>query len=146
MFLLSSLYSLAQHEGRILKAGAFELIAVPAKKELSEAFNMIGELPVFPGEEKGLFSFLKQNLIYPKSAIKDEVQGRVRIQFKVDTTGKAIEEKIIQGVRLDLDTICLAAVRKMPLWKPGKINQQPVEVQFILPVNFVLVEEKRKKK
>ncbi len=94
--------------------------------------------PEFPGGPDSLQSFLKSNLRYPDSAKYNRIQGRVYIGFLVDKKGKIKEEKVLNGVNELLDNEALRVVKMMPQWKPGTAGGSPTNVQYILPVDFIV--------
>lgn len=94
--------------------------------------------PEFPGGPDSLQSFLKGNLRYPDSAKYNRIQGRVYIGFLVDKKGKIKEEKILNGVNELLDNEALRVVRMMPQWTPGTAGGSPTNVQYILPIDFII--------
>jgi TonB family protein len=134
-------YSFGQTQTKEIKVGGFELQASTVDPELNALFISVGELPVFPGGVDSLFAFAKRNLYYPETAIRDSLQGRVMLQFSVDTSGKVIDEKIKFSVRIDLDTLCLSMLRKMPKWETGKLEGRAVAVQFFWPIKFTLIKK-----
>jgi len=129
-----------------INAGGLELKASTVDPTINEMFCSIGEIPEYPGGYDSLVSFVFKHIEYPKSAIHDSIEGRVVIQFTIDTNGKAIDEKIYKGVRADIDTLCLSMVRQMPAWtKVGRLEGKPVAVLFNLPLNFIMKPEKKKR-
>jgi len=94
--------------------------------------------PVFKNGDLGVLQYVKDNVKYPQSAIKDSVEGRVFVGLVIDTLGRVTNVKIIRGARSDLDSVCISAISKMPNWKPGEINGNLVKVQFVIPIKFVL--------
>ena len=64
--------------------------------------------------------------------------GRVLIIFIVDKDGKIVDPTILKGVHSALNEEALRLVKLMPDWKPGRQNGRSVQVQYNLPVNFVL--------
>lgn len=141
LMLLTPFYIWGQSQTKDIKAGGFELKASTVDPELNILFCSVGEMPVFPGGLDSLISFAKKNLYYPESAIKDSVQGRVMLQFTVDTSGKVIDEKVKIGVRTDLDTLCLTMLKKMPIWETGRLEGRAVAVQFLWPIKFTLTKK-----
>lgn len=129
-----------QSQTKDIKVGGFELKASTVDSELNELFLSEGELPVFPGGIDSLFSFAKKNLYYPEAAIRDSIQGKVMLQFIVDTLGKVIDEEVIISLRTDLDTLCLSMLQKMPKWKVGRLEGRTVAVRFSWPILFKLIE------
>lgn len=96
------------------------------------------QMPRFPGGDQMLFNYLGSSVRYPVSAQKAGIQGRVIVQFVVDTEGKIINLKVVRGVQYDLDNEAMRVVRNMPDWIPGKVDGEPVKVRYTLPVNFKL--------
>jgi hypothetical protein len=116
------------------------LASVSEAQEKNNVYCYVEKMPFFPGGEDALIKFVQDNITYPNSAKDDNVSGKVFLQFIVDSIGKAVDPRIMRGVRTDLDTTCLGLIRKMPLWKPGRQNGKPVNVYFVLPIIFVLEE------
>ncbi len=81
---------------------------------------------------------MPKNIPYPNSALNDNIQGSVVLQYTIDKKGKTINKKIIKGVREDLDTLCLNMLNKMPKWKSGRLNGKPVAINFNWTITFIL--------
>lgn len=94
--------------------------------------------PEFPGGPDSLQNFLQNNLKYPQDARLSRIQGRVYVGFKVAYTGKIADAKVINGVNPLLDQEALRLIGLMPDWKPGTAGGSPVDVQYVLPVDFIL--------
>jgi TonB family protein len=96
--------------------------------------------PSFPGEDFGLLRFLQINTMYPQKEKENGVQGKVYISFSIAKDGNLTEIKVYKGVKggLGLDKEALRVVRGMPCWSPGTQNEIPVQVKYILPINFML--------
>lgn len=101
-------------------------------------FNMVEEMPKFPGEEEGLKAFIMNNVRYPKEAREKGIQGKVYVQYVIDTDGSVTDARIAKGVNPLLDQEALRVVNSMPKWKPGKQKGVLVRVSYTLPVNFAL--------
>ncbi|MBP6334489.1 MAG: energy transducer TonB [Bacteroidia bacterium] len=112
----------------------------PKEEKVKAGFgvSVVQVQPEFPGGPDSLQSFLKKNLDYPDSAKYNRIQGRVYIGFLVDKKGRIKEEKVLSGVNELLNNEALRVVRMMPEWKPGTAGGNPVSVQYILPVDFIL--------
>ncbi|GAA4319157.1 TonB family protein [Compostibacter hankyongensis] len=103
-------------------------------------------MPEFPGGENAMMNFLRRELKYPERARKKNVQGRVVVIFIVTRTGSISNVKIGEGVNIDLDREAIRVVKKMPTWKPGIQDGEPVTVQYSLPLQFRLEEQKSHKR
>jgi len=97
-------------------------------------------MPVFP--EGDINSYVAKNVVYPKKAYENGKQGRVIVQFIIDSTGNVIEPKVFRSVCEELDNEALRVVRQMPRWIPAKSRNKPITMPFTLPFNFILPKEK----
>lgn len=111
----------------------------PADSTAKEEVFMVAEqMPEFPGGMKELLKFLQDNLKYPENAMKNNVQGRVIVQFVVEKDGTLTEFKVARSVDPDLDAKALRVLQTMPKWKPGMQRGKIVRVKFTVPVSFKL--------
>jgi protein TonB len=81
--------------------------------------------------------FLRE-LVYPEVAKENGIQGRVTLQFVVDTDGSVRDVKVIRGVDPALDKEAVRVVSSSPKWTPGRQRDKPVKVRYIFPVIFQL--------
>lgn len=101
-------------------------------------FHVMEELPQFPGGAVEMMKWLTKNLKYPEGARRRKKQGRVVVQFDINTDGKVSDIKIIKSVDPQLDKEALRVVRMMPDWKPGVQNDTPCRTRVVIPVWFRL--------
>lgn len=101
-------------------------------------FTIIEKMPVFPGGEKTLQQFIANNLVYPKEASKQKIQGKVFVSFTVSKTGEVEKIKIARGVNPLLDEAAMEVVQKMPKWTPGYAKGEAVDVNYTIPILFSL--------
>lgn len=112
---------------------------VPADSTAKEEVFMVAEqMPEFPGGMKEMLKFLQENMKYPENAMKNNVQGRVIVQFVVEKDGTPTEFKVARSVDPDLDAEALRVLQTMPKWKPGMQRGEVVRVKFTVPVSFKL--------
>ncbi len=112
--------------------------AMKVKKAEKEAFDVVEQMPQFPGGPAALMQFLSQNVKYPVEAHKAGVQGRVIVSFVVETDGSITEAKAVKSVSPELDAEALRVIGSMPNWMPGKQNGEPVRVKYTVPITFKL--------
>lgn len=111
----------------------------PADSTAKEEVFMVAEqMPEYPGGMKEMLKFLQENVQYPENAMKNNVQGRVIVQFVVEKDGTPTEFKVLRSVDPDLDAEALRVMKAMPKWKPGMQKGQVVRVKFTVPVSFKL--------
>lgn len=101
-------------------------------------FDVVEHMPEFPGGQEELMKFLQNNVKYPKEAMEKGVQGRVIVQFVVDTDGSVTKPEIVKSVNPQLDSEALRVVKMMPKWKPGMQSGTVVRVKYVIPVSFRL--------
>lgn len=101
-------------------------------------FDMVEEMPEFKGGNKALMDYLAANLQYPKGAETKGTQGRVIVQFIVNTDGSIDNAKVLRSVDPELDAEALRVINGMPKWKPGTQKGEPVRVKYTVPVVFRL--------
>ena len=101
-------------------------------------FDVVEQMPQFPGGMKELMTFLSENVRYPEAAHKTGVQGRVIANFVVEKDGSITEAKIVKSVSPELDAEALRVINSMPNWIPGRQNGEAVRVKYTIPVTFQL--------
>lgn len=110
----------------------------PAETENLEAFLFVEQMPEFPNGEKGMMTFIQQNVKYPQEAIKQDVEGTVFVEFVVGQDGALSDIKVVRGQPAGLDQAAIDVVRKMPKWIPGRNNGKSVKVKVTVPIKFRL--------
>ena len=95
-------------------------------------------MPQFPGGNAEMLRFISQHLIYPEEQLKDGIQGRVVVQFYVDTLGRVCDPRIVRGKDSALDREALRVVRLFPKFTPGTLNGKKVNTSMTLPITFRL--------
>ena len=119
-------------------------VAVPPpppapKPEVStKVFDVVEEMPSFPGGSAALMSYLSSNTKYPVVAQENGVQGRVIVSFVVERDGSISDVKVARSVDPSLDREAQRVVKSMPRWSPGKQNGSTVRVKYTVPVVFRL--------
>jgi TonB family protein len=92
--------------------------------------------PTFIGGDKELFRFLGENIIYPKKALKNKIEGRVVVEFIVKKDGSISNPKIIRSLYPECDLEALRVIKFMPNWNPGLIKGEPTDIAYTLPISF----------
>ena len=115
-----------------------ELIGVVVKTVPDDPFDVVEQMPEFPGGQEAMMKFLSESVKYPKEASKDGIQGRVVVQFVVEKDGSISEVEVVKKVNEHLDAEAVRVVNAMPKWKPGKQKGEAVRVKYTLPISFRL--------
>lgn len=123
--------------GEVLKLK--EAVAQPEPKpEVEKVFDVVEQMPSFPGGPSALMEWLSNNVKYPVVAQENGVQGRVVVSFVVERDGSITDVKVVRGVDPSLDKEASRVVKAMPRWIPGKQNGSAVRVKYNVPVAFRL--------
>lgn len=105
---------------------------------ISAPYQVVEQMPEFPGGELALQKYLRSSVKYPAIALENGIQGKVYVSFVVDRDGGISNAKIARGIDASIDKEALRVVKAMPKWIPGKQNGETVRVSFTLPINFTL--------
>ena len=124
--------------GEVLKAKEEIKAPEPPKVEEEKVFDVVEQMPSFPGGNTALMKFLNENIHYPVVAQENGVQGRVVVSFVVERDGHITDVQIARSVDPSLDKEAQRVVKSMPKWIPGKQNGSAVRVKFNVPVSFRL--------
>lgn len=116
-----------------------EILNAPeSRPDNNGVFQVVEQQPEFPGGMAELMKYLEKNLRYPQICKEQGVQGRVIVQFVVNTDSTITDVNVIKSVNPYLDEEALRVVKAMPKWAPGTQYGKPVRVRFTLPVTFRL--------
>ena len=125
-----------------VKNGKKELVSAvvkakePADESAEGAFDVVEQMPEFPGGSIELMKFLRENIKYPEAASKAGTQGRVVAQFIVEADGSISNVKVLKNVSDEIDAEAVRVIKAMPKWKPGMQKGQPVRVKYTIPITF----------
>ena len=109
-----------------------------ASQQSNKVYDVVDEMPEFPGGQLECFKYLQENLKYPKDAEQKKVEGMVLVQFIIDEDGRIFDTTVKQKAFPSLDQEAIRIVKGMPQWKPGKIAGKKVKTRFTLPIQFRL--------
>lgn len=104
-----------------------------------DIFDVVEEMPVFPGGQTGLMEFIAKNLRYPVKAQKEGIQGRVIARFIVEKDGSVSNLAVARrSASSELDAEAIRVLSTMPKWTPGKQRGKEVRVKYTVPIAFRL--------
>ena len=118
--------------------GEARVSKVESKPDKNGVYQMVEEMPEFPGGMEAMMDYVAKNVKYPQEAMEKEISGRVFVSFIVEKDGSVNEVKIMKGVGGGCDEEAVRVVKAMPKWKPGKQEGKPVRVNYTLPITFKL--------
>ena len=117
------------------------VVDIPKVKETPQEkviFQVVEEMPEFPGGMAEAMKFLAKNIKYPVAAQEAKIEGRVIVQFVVERDGGVSDVKVMRGVNPELDAEAIRVVSMMPKWIPGKQRGKAVAVKYTMPIMFRL--------
>jgi protein TonB len=111
---------------------------VEEEEEENVVFQIVENMPEFPGGTQALMKYLGESIKYPVIAQENGIQGRVICQFVVNKDGSIVDIEVVRSVDPSLDKEAVRVIKSMPKWKSGLQRGKPVRVKYTLPVNFRL--------
>jgi TonB family protein len=113
----------------------FEL---PDKIMKDDVFVVVEKMPMYPGGDTEMLKYINNTAKYPEAAKTDKAEGRVIVRFMVNTQGTAEEISVLRGVHPLLDQEAVRVVSTLSGFEPGTQGGKPVNVWYMVPVNFTL--------
>ena len=109
--------------------------SVPKEEEVVD--NALVEVQAtYPGGEAALLAFINKNIIYPRIALEQELQGKVILRFQVKADGSVGDIVIQKSLSRECDQAAKDVVKKLKRFIPAKQQGRPVPVWFTLPISF----------
>lgn len=118
-------------------------VVTPAASD-NQTFDVVEQMPEFPGGMRAGLEFMARNLKYPTKAQEAGKQGRVIVQFIVQKDGSLSDLHVLRAVDPWLDAEAIRVISIMPKWKPGMQDGKAVAVKYTMPVTFALEGSKNK--
>lgn len=106
--------------------------------DYDKVFDVVDEMPQFPGGAAALFDYLSHSICYPKKAEENGIQGRVIVTYVVERDGSISDVKVVHSVDPSLDKEAVRVTESMPKWIPGKHHGRATRVKYTIPVTFKL--------
>ena len=106
--------------------------------EEEKPYEMVEQMPTFPGGAEALLQYIAKNLKYPTIAQENGVQGRVICQFVVGRDGSVQNVRVVRSLDPSCDKEAVRVIQSLPKWIPGKQNGKAVPVYYTVPIMFKL--------
>jgi protein TonB len=104
--------------------------------QTGEIYTVVEKQPTFPGGQKALQQYIKQNRVYPEVARKAGISGRVFVAFVVNTDGSIQNIELLKGLGMGCDEEAIRLVKRMPNWIPGSQSGKAIRVKYNQPISF----------
>lgn len=121
-----------------------EKVSAPTIKKRTDQASSSGiidradKMPSFPGGAGAMYRFLRDNINYPASAMKESTEGQVLVQVIVNEEGQITQPRVIKSLGQGCDEEALRLISKMPDWIPGSKQGKAVKVRRNIPVTFLM--------
>ena len=122
----------------VIEVDAVEEPVQTVMGQSDEVFQVVDEMPEYPGGMEAMYKFLSDNIHYPEKAKEEGIEGRVYVNFVVEADGRLSDIKVLRGIGGGCDEEAVRVVEAMPRWKPGRHHGKAVRVHFNLPIVFKL--------
>lgn len=123
--------------------------AEEVNKEVSVSFQVIEEMPIFPGCEnveesnsrecfqEKIIEHIKKNFKYPKKARQKNITGKVFVIFFIEKDG-SIKVANVRGPHEILENEAKRIIELLPKMTPGKQKGVPIRMSMAIPISFSL--------
>lgn len=113
-------------------------VATEEGSDEGEIFQVVEQMPEFPGGMEALLAYLSKNIKYPAVAQENNIQGRVIINFTVNKDGSIVDPEVKKSLDPSCDKEAMRVIKAMPKWTPGRQRGKAVRVRYTVPVLFRL--------
>lgn len=110
----------------------------PEEEVAEEIFTIVEDQPQPKGGMSAFYQYVQKELNYPSQARRMGIEGKVYVQFVVDTDGTITEVEAIKGIGAGCDEEAVRVIKNAPKWNPGKQRGRAVKVRMVLPITFRL--------
>ncbi|MFP4506913.1 MAG: TonB family protein [Cyclobacteriaceae bacterium] len=106
--------------------------------DADEVFMVVENQPAPEGGMEEFYKYLMNNLKYPEQAKAAGIEGKVFVQFVVDTDGSITDVKAIKGIGAGCNAEAERVLKEAAPWNPGTQKGKFVKVRMVLPITFKL--------
>lgn len=97
--------------------------------------NLKSEDSIKTCSQKKIQEHIKSNLIYPKEARKNKIEGKVIVNFIVDKNG-IVKVKYTRSPHPILEKEAIRIIELLPKMIPSKQRNKPVDMSLSIPITF----------
>ncbi|MFO7370383.1 MAG: M56 family metallopeptidase [Bacteroidales bacterium] len=112
---------------------------------LAEYNQIVSDFQGEPGQAKfqggtldDFRKWVQTNLVYPPEAKKEGISGQVFVVFKVNSSGKVSDIRIIRGLNPLLDKEAIRVVGLSPDWTPATKDGKNIDSEIGINIDFSL--------
>jgi TonB family protein len=90
------------------------------------------------GDINNFRRFVSEQVEYPTKAAEKGIQGKVIVQFSVNSKGRVVDVNVLKSPSNLLSRSAIDAILKSDTWEPGMQEGRAVKQQFVIPVVYSL--------
>lgn len=109
---------------------------ITSAPEQVKVYDVVEQMPTFPGGEAALMKYIGDHLKYPSIALEQGIEGLVVLRFVVTGSGQVGEVNVIRSLDSYCDREAVRVIKSLPKFIPGKQQGKPVSVWYNCPVRF----------
>lgn len=94
------------------------------------------------GGRRAFKKYLADKMVYPQEALDNKIEGRVTIQFTVETSGQVSNFNVVKGIGYGCDDEVIRLIKEGPRWSPMKRDAEPVKGRVRVRMRFTLPKKK----
>ena len=114
------------------------LSTIPIERpEVPLTFRIVEKMPEPVGGWPAFYEMLRNRMKYPPQAIRNQVSGKVFIEYTIDEHGQPVDIVIIKGIGYGCDEEARRIIQLIK-WNPGKQRGNPVRVRMAQAIEFRL--------
>ena len=113
----------------------YEEVIGNSKKEI----DLSSKFAMYPEGEKGIRTYLMQNLQYPDLAVEKKLEEKVTIEYSVSKKGKVKHIRVKNGEHKILIKASKRVLKNMTDWKPAEVHGKRIATLYQQEFNFVLL-------
>ncbi|MFH0735021.1 MAG: energy transducer TonB [bacterium] len=122
----------------LLRVDKSDVLDEEYMKDLNRYSYVVDNIANYPHGIDALLKFISDNLTYPEQAKKAAIQGKVLVQYEVETNGEVTNVKILRGIGFGCDEEAVRIVKLMPNWYPAKYEGKYFKMSMAMPIVFKL--------
>lgn len=105
--------------------------------EEEQVYTTVEKKPEFPGGNDAMLRFINNYTKCYPVASNPTNRGRVVCKFIVEKDGTLSNVEVTRAAGEPfLNSEAVRIIESMPRWTPGRHDDQPVRVLYVLPINF----------
>jgi TonB family protein len=103
-----------------------------------EIFTIVEESASPTGGFPKLYEYIGANIKYPQEARTKGIEGKVFVEFIVNTDGSLSDIHIIKGIGAGCDEEAVRVIQGSSQWTPGKQRGAAIRQRMVIPIVFDL--------